>query len=115
MLQVGQFELSRRYKSVLLRAAIVGVVIEAATWLLWLWAIRVSPEHAEDTIPMFVFATTQIPSILLLYVLLPLARLIGIPPGTSYIVSYVMTSAVQGFLFAVLAYFLLVRPEKKSN
>lgn len=112
---MGQYELSRRHESVLLRAAIVGVFIEAATWLLWLWAIRVSREHAEDTIPMFVFAITQIPSILLLYLLLPLARLIGIPLGTSYIISYAVTLAVQGFLFAVLAYFLLVRPEKKSN
>jgi len=84
-------------------------------WFLPVWASRAAPVHPEDTIPMFAFGITQIPSVLLVYLLLPLTRLLGISPDASSIISYVVTSVVQSFLFAVLAYFLLFRPAKKSH
>ena len=109
--------MSPQNKSLWLKSAKVGVCIEGATWLLPVWASRASPAHPEDTIPMFVFGITQIPSVLLVFLLLPLMRLLGIPPDTtiSYVVTYAVTSIFQGFLFATLAYFLLYRPEKKSD
>jgi hypothetical protein len=109
--------MSPQGKLLWLKSAIVGACIEGATWLLPVWASRASPAHPEDTIPMFVFGITQIPSVLLVFLLLPLMRLLGIPPDTtlSYVVTYAVTSIFQGFLFAALAYFLLCRPEKKSD
>ncbi len=57
--------MSAREKSLRLKAAILGGCMEAATWLLWLWAVRSWPEHPEDTLPMMLFTFTQFPSILL--------------------------------------------------
>src|SRR2546429_8786882 len=108
--------MSPEEKSLRVRAATVGACIEAATWLLPLWASRASPAHPEDTIPMFVFGITQIPGILLLYLLIPLARLMGIPSGSvEMIVSYAATSLTQGFLFALLAYILLHRSYRSQK
>src|SRR5260370_39241109 len=109
--------MSPQNKSLWLKSAKVGVCIEGATWLLPVWASRASPAHPEAPIPMFVFGITQIPSVLLVFLLLPLMRLLGIPPDTtiSYVVTYAVTSILHGFLVATLAYFLLYRPEKKSD
>ena len=104
--------MSPQEKSVRVKALIVGGFIEAATWLLWLWAVRTWPAHPEDTIPMFVFAITQIPSILLVYLFLPLMRFMGLPLDAAGVVAYAVISVVQGFLFAVLAYILVFRPVK---
>jgi hypothetical protein len=90
----------------------VGGCIEASTWLLCLWAARASPAHPEDTIPMVVFNITQIPSIFLGYLLMPLTRLIGLSQEASAVLSSAIMSVVQGFLFAVLAYFFAYKPQK---
>jgi hypothetical protein len=107
--------MSPQDKSLWLKAAIAGACLEASTWVLPFWAGRASPAHPEDTVPMFVFGITQIPSILLGFLLIPFMHFIGIPPVTSIIVSSGVTSVVQGFLFAVLAYVLLYGREKKAN
>ena len=57
------------------------------------------------------FAATQFPSILLLFLLMPLIRFIGIP---AYIViGYGTMSIAQAFLIAVYAYLLLYRSQKR--
>jgi hypothetical protein len=109
-------DMSAREKSLRLKAAILGGCMEAATWLLWLWAVRLSPEHAEDTLPMMLFGFTQFPSILLVLPFAALASTIHNPGFTSAImvISYGATSVVQAFLFAVYWYIMLYRPEKKT-
>jgi len=104
-----------REKSLRLKAAILGGCMEAATWLL-LWAVRLSPEHAEDTLPIMLFGFTQFPSILLVLPFAALASAIHNPGFTSAImvISYGATSVVQAFLFAVYWYIMLYRPEKKN-
>ena len=71
--------MSPQERSLRAKAATVGVCIEAVTWLLLFWAMRISPENPEDTLPMWLFGATQFPSILLLFLLLPLIRFFGIP------------------------------------
>ena len=44
---------SPQERSLRVNAATIGVCIEAATWLLLFWAMRVSPENPEDTLPMW--------------------------------------------------------------
>lgn len=100
--------MSPQDKSLWLKAAVAGACVEAATWLLPVWASRASPAHPEDTIPMFVFELTQMPSILLVYLLIPLT-----PSRSLDVVPYAVTSVVQGFLFAVLGRFLLYSAKKK--
>jgi hypothetical protein len=95
-----------------LKAAIVGGCIESAAWLLCLWADCGWPAHPEDTIPMLMFNITQIPSIFLGGLLLPLMRLIGIPDTGSAVISSIVISVVQAFIFAVLTHLLLYKPEK---
>jgi hypothetical protein len=44
--------------------------------------------------------------------LLPLMNVIGLPDSTSAIISSILIAVAQGFLFAVLAYILLYRPQE---
>ena len=108
-------EMSAREKSLRLKAAILGGCMEAATWLLWLWAVRSWPEHPEDTLPMMLFGFTQLPSILLVLAFAYLGSAIHNPAFNSTLIaiSYAATSVVQAFLFAVYWYIMLYRPEKK--
>lgn len=91
----------------------VGAGIEAATWLLWLWAGIAWPAHPEDTIPMWMFGITQLPGILLVFVLLPAAGGIGISETNGLTISYVIASIVQAAVFTLLVYVLFLKPEKR--
>ena len=101
-------------KSLRIKAAIVGGCMEASAWLLWFWAPYAWPEHPEDSIQMWGFYITQFPSIILAYLLVvPFTRFIGY--AALNVIALGATSIAQAFLFAVYAYIMLYRPEKKSK
>jgi hypothetical protein len=107
--------MSAREKSLQLKAVILGGFMEAATWLLWLWAVRSWPEHPEDDLPMMLFRFTQFPSILLVLPFAALASAANKPAFDSamIVISYGSASVVQAFLFAVYGYIMLYMPDKK--
>jgi hypothetical protein len=113
--------MSAREKSLRLKAVILGGCMEAATWLLWLWAVRSWPEHPEDTLPMMLLTFTQFPSILLVVLFVVLAsaiHAIHLNPAFDsaiIVISYGTMTVMQAFLFAVYWYIMLYRPEKKGN
>jgi hypothetical protein len=91
--------------------------MEAASCLLWLWAVRSWPEHPEDTLPMMLFGFTQFPSILLVLPFAALASAANNPAFDSamIVISYGSASVVQAFLLAVYWYIMLYRPDKRGG
>lgn len=61
---------------------------------------------------MWIYGFTQFPAILVIFVLLPIFRLIGITDWLSGVISYAVTSIIQAFFFTVWAYVLLYRPKR---